>query len=430
MTKFTLSKENILKLNSFISRGKEITSTSKYVFSPEGDKLTVAMMGNSFSVRFILAIENLVSDEDPDTLNYFVGDIISIANTALRVMGSTESVDIEIEKELEVTRTKISNPLTHTDIALTNYSQIPIMEAKEVLDTFDTDMKDLFKGDTFIVTPTIEFMNVMTTMCRSMVVSGREVNSAQISRESYEYFPKDENGVQSSTSETAYRTVIKYCDPQGIITYRLADDISPYDRDIIVQSAVIDYAKPFIKDGVTLTFEETDTWVKIDSQQAGFTMILGLEPNLFQFPSEQEESCVIPDPTSMTTISVDREALLSGLKTFDGVFRSELWRWSNIELDSSASRLSNNEIYFSHQDYNAEANTTVPVTIVENTDPATTDYTFLVGSAYLKDILDLMTDKTITIKYSSGEIGVPHGTGFIVESSNVRVVCIKILKKD
>lgn len=407
MTTFTLSKEEISKLNSFISHGKDITSSSKYVFAPKDQTLIVAMMGNSFSVRLSLVISDYTSDKQPDELNYFVGDINNIASTASKVLNKSESVKISIEEEAGVTRTRISNPETSTNIALTNYTPISTSEADEVIHAFENDLNSIFSGNKYVITPDIEFMNVMSIICRSMKASGNEVNSALVNKNE-----------------------VKYCDPQGILTYTLDNNISPYEKDIYIQNTIIDYAKPFMKEGVTLTFEDSNSWVCIESQNAGFVMVLGLESNKFQYPTEDEASYVSPETGSMTSIQVNREQLVEGLKTFDGVFRSELWRWSNIELDSSSEYLSNNQVLLSHSDYNAEASTIIPVQVVENTDATTDNYKFLIGSSYLNDILNLITDDNVIISYTSGEIGEPHGTGYIVEGSKIKVICVKIQKAD
>lgn len=407
MTTFTLSKEEINKLNSFISHGKDITSSSKYVFAPKDETLLVAMMGNSFSVRLSLVISDYNTDKQPDELNYFVGDINNISSTASKVLNKSDSVLITIEEESGVTRTKISNPETSTNIALTNYTPISPSEADEVLHIFENNMNSIFSGNKYVIVPDIEFINVMSIICKSMKTSGNEVNSALVNKNE-----------------------IKYCDPQGILTYTLENNISPYEKDIYIQNTVIDYAKPFMKEGVTLTFEDSNSWVCIESQNAGFSMVLGLEPNKFQYPTEEEASYVSPETGSMVSIQVNREQLMEGLKTFDGVFRAELWRWSNIELDSSSDYLSNNQILLSHSDYNADASTIIPIQVVENTDSATDGCKFLIGSSYLNDILNLMTDDTVILSYTSGEIGEPHGTGYIIEGSKIKVICVKIQKAD
>jgi hypothetical protein len=48
----------------------------------------------------------------------------------------------------------------------------------------------------------------------------------------------------------------------------------------------------------------------------------------------------------------------------------------------------------------------------------------------VKDMLNRMSDDEVEMSFSSGEIGVPHGTGFILSDSTLKVTCIKIINSD
>lgn len=405
MTKFNLSKDEIKKLDSYISHGKDLANTSKYIFSPKDDKLYIAMMGNAFSVRITLDITNLETDKDPSELNYFFGDLLGIIANANKLIKDSESLTFQIDETGDSSCTSIINDELDTKISLTNYEPKSPQEAEEILNAFETDLQDKFNGNQYTITPTDEFMKLMDIICRSMRVSGNEVNSAMVNH-----------------------NVVKYCDPQGILTYTLDTDVCPYDKDIIIQSSLIEYAKPLMKYGVTITLDETNQWAYIKA--TSFVMVLGLEENKFQFPTQDEEDYVSPSAGARTSISIDRQELLDGLTMFEGAFRSDLWKWANITLDSSKKYKSQNKIFLSHKDYNASVSTYVNMSVVEDNEVENEDFSFLIGSAYLKDILSIMKDDSVVISYTANEIGEPHGTGYMVEGEKLKVICVKIQKAD
>jgi hypothetical protein len=180
---------------------------------------------------------------------------------------------------------------------------------------------------------------------------------------------------------------------------------------------------------MSIVFDSTNQFACITVSDFDFSMILALNQNMFQYPTEDELAWVNPIPTNYIKVSVNREALLDAIKYFDNVFTAD-WKWANIELDSSKEYLDKSKILLTHGDYNANVKTEVNVTVIENT-TTDTNCRFLIGSSYLRDVLELMSETTdVNLYYSPLEIGEANGTGFMVESDKILVTCIKIIKSD
>ncbi len=405
-TQFTLTKAEVQKLLSFEAHGKDIIANSVSICLPDVNNNTLTMLflgGNDdFSARFIINISSASSDVT-NTLNYFLVNVAEFAATANKVLKGADFVTVIVAGE-DTTSTIIRNDVTKTEITIANHDKLTENKVKKIIQSFD-DYRNCFAGNTYKIKPNAEFLDIMAIICRSMKASGYELNSAMINH-----------------------NTIKYCDPQGIMEYTLKEDLSPYDKDIYIQDNLVKYMSSFIKDDVVLTLDESNQYAQIETSN-GLLMITSLAENVFQYPSEEEIDIVAPSDAENITLQVNKAELVEALNTFDGVFRSELWKWNSLVLDSSEVHLNNNQIYLSHADSNASASVFVPVTVISNTEPSKS-FKFLIGSAYVKDILSRMVDDNVTIIYSSGAIGTPHGTGFIIQDSVLKVICIKIIDSD
>lgn len=407
ITKFFLEKEELVKLSNFTSHGKDIVSNSVSICLPDiaNNKLTMLFLGGNddFSAKFVMNIVEASSDIPAESLNYFLVNISELSTTLLKVIGLSEKVQVTVSGDV-TTSTIIRNNETNTEISIVNHDKLTENKVKKIIQLFE-DYKSCFKDSVYKITPTTEFIDIMSIICKSMKASGYELNSAMINHNK-----------------------IKYCDPQGIMEYTLQDDVSPYDKDIYIQDCLVKYLSSFLKDNVVLILDESNTYAYIETSN-GLTLITSLSENVFQYPSDEEIDIVGPGVDSNITVQINRTDLINALGTFDGVFRSELWKWASLVFDSSKENISNNQIFLSHEDSNARASTILPVQLVSNTDTSET-CKFLIGSSYIKDILSKMSDDVITMTYSSGDIGTPHGTGFILQDSKLKVVCIKIIDSD
>lgn len=406
-TQFTLSKDEVAKLLSFESHGKDIisNSTNIFVLNKEQNQLDLLFLGadGDLSAKYQLEIANLETDVPEGQLNYYLADVSEFAVTANKVIKGADSITIRVMGD-DTTATNIKNEVTKTEISIVNHDKLTDNKVKRIIQSF-SDLNNCFIDETYVITPTVEFISIMETICRSMRASGYELNSAMIRH-----------------------NIIRYCDPQGILTYTLKDDICPYDKDIYIQDSLVKLLSSFIKDGITLTFDKTNTYAKIEIPGRLF-IIIALSENIFQYPTEEELAIVNPDPASMIKLKVKKSDLLEAIGTFDGVFRAELWKWCNLVFDASESYLSESKVYLSHMDSNAMASNYLPVQVIERTDTNET-CKFLIGSSYVKDMLNRMSDDEVEMSFSSGEIGVPHGTGFILSDSTLKVTCIKIINSD
>lgn len=407
-TQFILNKTELQKLSVFTSHAKDVLANTKIVCLPDvaSKTLTVLIQGadNLYTAKYIISLDSITSDAPEGQLNYFITNLTDVVSNALKIAKGEDTVEILIDNK-ESTQTIIKSTITNTKIAITNYEKLKESTVQRMLESFN-DYQNCFTGDTYTIKPTMEFLNIMTVICRSMRTSGRELNSAMVNRNK-----------------------IIYCDPQGIMEYTLEEEISPYDTGICVQDSIVKCFSPFIKDDVSITFDSTNRFAKIETS-TGLLLITSTAENSFQYPTPEEIDMVGPDMNKCISISVKKSDLLEGFSKFEGgLFRAELWKWENIKLGSSKSVLNNGYVTLYHNDSNAEVSTTVPVTVIANNNEEE-DCEFLIGSAYIKDILSQIEDESITISYSSGAIGTPHGTGLTIDSSKLKVVCIKIINPD
>jgi hypothetical protein len=408
LTQFTLSKDEVSKLASFEAHGKDIIANATSICLPDitNNKLDILFLGGSdeLSAKFSLNIANASTDIPVTDLNFYLTDVAEFAVMANKVIKGADSITVKVSGD-NTTATYIKNEVNQTEIAIVNHDKLTENKVKRIIQSFKDYQNCFTNGKTYTITPSPEFIDVMGMICRSMKASGYELNSAMINHQ-----------------------VITYCDPQGILSYTLKDDISPYDKDIYIQDILVKHMSSFSKDGIILTLDETNTYAKLEIPDR-LLIVMALPENIFQYPSKEEIDIVAPDPNSCISIKVNKAALLEALGTFDGVFRSEIWKWSSLVLDSSKQYLDEGKIFFSHGDSNARACTYLPVELLSKTEQKD-ECRFLIGSTYLKDILARMPNDDITITYSSEAIGTPHGTGFTVSDGIFEVICIKIIDSD
>lgn len=403
MITFSITKENAKTLDTFVKKSKDICTNSKYILSIVDDKLFVAFESSFFAAKFYLELTDVTKDAN---LEYFSCDLIQLSQTIQKLIRNSDCITIDIVDKEVATETIIRNPLTGTEIAFTEHEKKSDKEIQNIVNAFDLAKTNQFNEENYEIKPDNEFMNLMKVICKSMSISTNEVNSAVINRNK-----------------------LRYCDPQGIIEYTLATEVSPYDKDIYIQNLLIEYIKPYLGFNMSIVFDSTNQFACITVSDFDFSMILALNQNMFQYPTEDELAWVNPIPTNYIKVSVNREALLDAIKYFDNVFTAD-WKWANIELDSSKEYLDKSKIQLTHGDYNANVKTEVNVTVIENT-TTDTNCKFLIGSSYLRDVLELMNETTdVNLYYSPIEIGEANGTGFMVESDKILVTCIKIIKSD
>ena len=403
MITFSITKENAKVLDSFVKKSKDICTNSKYILTITENKLFVAFESSFFAAKYYVDVSNITTDP---SLTYFSCDLIQLSQTIQKLIKGSDYIVINIEDKEVATETTVTNPTTGTVISFTEHEKKSDKEIQNIIGAYDLAKDNQFTEEVYEIKPDNEFINLMKVICKSMAISTNEVNAAVI-----------------------HKNIIRYCDPQGIIEYILSKELSPYDKDIYIQNLLIDYIKPYFGFDMSLIFDSTNQFVNILVKDFDFSMILALNQNMFQYPTEEELAWVDPIATNQIKISVKKDDLLDAIRYFDNVFTAD-WKWANIELDSSKELLDSSKIKFSHGDYNAHVETTVDVEVIENTTSSET-CNFLIGSAYLRDILELMSEATdVNLYYSPIEIGEANGTGFIVEADKVLVTCIKIIKSD
>jgi hypothetical protein len=403
MTSFKVSVDSIKRIIALSSQGKEIASMTKPIFIVSDGLMDV----NLFSNRNVMEFKVDISDYSRDTTldassdDFFSVTIDDFASTLSKVSNLSDTVEVSIDRTSN--KITLKNSETGSKISLATYSsQVTPEEVTSAKTAFENLNKTKFA----------------------------KTNDISITQEIIDFFDtcqKFMNVTLSSNAICINKSIAKYMDTLIILKKTLSNPVSDADKDFYIQKNLVSLLKPMIKSVGTVNakFSEDDSAVLIESTEFGFKAAMGLVDIQFEYPTDEELVQFSPEETQEIKVSVKKEDLKKAFELFNGTFKAENWRFSNVSLQAPQDKLDAGKIHFEHSDFNAECFTDIDAKVISNTETAK-DTNFLFSMSCLNDLLNVVSESEVTIGMNSLEADVPHGAGFTIETPTISAVCCKV----
>ena len=401
MIQYNISREVLNLILEDISAFKLIVKDSRHIVYLEESKLII-LLENSFNIAML---EYEVSDlEIIDSKSYFVCNIQEYVHSLNKLCNKDGSVRTEVEVNSNTTKITVINTNTEFKISLMNYdglsekfAQLSKNKITELLEKYFTE-----NSIKFLVSK--ELLDCMVIVKRSMFATGNEVNSAILNKNK-----------------------LTYCDPQGIVNFNLSKNFSDYEGDVYIQPALLDKASSFSKAIDELTIELDSSmrfaFMKVGNKQ----LLVSLDLNNFQYPDESDIKYIEPDSSNQLKIKINIAEYKEAMSKFDGLFNSD-WKYNNIDTIITDELLANNTLKLVHEDFNASVETYLNFEVIEN-NLETNNYSFLLPSSYIEDLLDLViSEESVILSFSPIDTNQQNGLGIRIESKKINAIAIKIIQ--
>ena len=400
MISYNISREVLNLILEDISAFKLIVKDSRHIVYLEENKLII-LLENSFNIAMLeYEISNL---EIVDSKSYFVCNIQEYVHSLNKLCSKDGSVKTEVEINSNTTKITVINTNTEFKIALMNYDGLSEKFAQLSKNKVNELLEKYFVENSIKFLVSKELSDCIAIIKRSMFATGNEVNSAILNKNK-----------------------LTYCDPQGIIDFNLSKNFSDYDGDVYIQPALLDKASSFSKAVEELTIELDSSmrfaFMKVGNKQ----LLVSLDLNNFQYPDDSDIKYIEPDSNNHLKIKINIAEYKEAMSKFDGLFNSD-WKYNNIDTIITDELLASSSLKLVHEDFNASVETYLNFEIVEN-NLKTNNYSFLLPSSYIEDLLDLViSEESVILSFSPIDTNQQNGLGIRIESKKINAIAIKII---
>lgn len=400
MISYSISREVLNLILEDISAFKLIVKDSRHIAYLEENKLII-LLENSFNIAML---EYEISDlEIVDSKSYFVCNIQEYVHSLNKLCSKDGSVRTEVEINSNTTKITVINTNTEFKISLMNYDGLSEKFAQLSKNKVNELLEKYFAENSIKFLVSKELSDCIAIIKRSMFATGNEVNSAILNKNK-----------------------LTYCDPQGIIDFNLSKNFSDYDGDVYIQPALLDKASSFSKAIEELTIELDSSmrfaYMKVNNKQ----LLVSLDLNNFQYPDDSDIKYIEPALNNQLKIKINIVEYKEAMSKFDGLFNSD-WKYKNIDTIITDELLASNSLKLVHEDFNASVETYLNFEVVENS-LETNNYSFLLPSSYIEDLLNLViSEENVILSFSPIDTNQQNGLGIKIESKKINAVAIKII---
>lgn len=400
MISYNISREVLNLILEDISAFKLIVKDSRHIVYLEESKLVI-LLENSFNIAML---EYEISDlEIVDSKSYFVCNIQEYVYSLNKLCSKDGSVRTEVEINSNTTKITVININTEFKISLMNYDGLSEKFAQLSKNKVNELLEKYFAENSIKFLVSKELSDCIAIVKRSMFATGNEVNSAILNKNK-----------------------LTYCDPQGIIDFNLSKNFSDYDGDVYIQPALLDKASSFSKAVEELLIELDSSmrfaYMKVNNKQ----LLVSLDLNNFQYPDDSDIKYIEPALNNQLKIKINIAEYKETMSKFDGLFNSD-WKYNNIDTIITDELLASNSLKLVHEDFNASVETYLNFEIIENS-LETNNYSFLLPSSYIEDLLNLViSEENVILSFSPIDTNQQNGLGIKIKSKKINAIAIKII---
>lgn len=401
--KFTLSKNELLKLNTLVKTSQTVSDVSikasHFMFKADGDRLACAIYGSGNAIQFGVAISGLTKDANEN--GYFNVDVSQMIQAMEKVIQASGEEVVNADVGVN----KITVSAGKSKIAVNLFDLIDEAEFVEAFNAIDEKKKTSFtKADPLYALVTGEVVTFLETVGKFISMIGTD-------------------RVSGLSLEADH---ILYCDQAfSIIDKKVAQSLTNGDKVFIPQSlfSLLSSVHKLSSD-YNITYSDDSQYLYIDVPTLDFKAVVSLPQTLCEYPEQEVLAQIAPDPSNALEFDVDVKTLLTKMQMFDGVFPSSQWRWKTIEFYYVAAE---NAVNMRYSNFCAEVDTDLPVKAISSKG-SVGDFSFRLASILIYDYLNkLVSSDTATVLVSPYNENEEHGVGVTFKLGDFTLVTSKVV---
>lgn len=401
MTKFTINAENVKRLLSLTTQSKELLSLTKPVFCPTENSLSVNLYSARTALSFSVDISEFSTDETIG-FNYFNISIPEFTS-ALQLTSNSCSGSVEINVDKSNNTVYFKSLTTGTVISKPIYNNTVSDEEAQASVTAVEDIKSTYLQNPISLEINQDIMNFYEAASKFMNNTKNAQNTIAIDGDK-----------------------IRYGDQTIIIEKKLPKSFS--DKEIYLKKSLLDNLKTFIKASGVLTLYLTEDFdfAFFESNDIGYKAVFGLEESRYMYPTEEEAKAILPDESCGVKIKLLKKNLQDAFVPFNGTFKAsgDTWNWKATTIKVNKDVLDSGKISLVHKDWTGSAETTVPVTVLANTESAT-DGELIVSIQVIEELLSIIPEDEVTITLNCLSPNEEHGAAILIETDTVKAISVK-----
>ena len=217
---------------------------------------------------------------------------------------------------------------------------------------------------------------------------------------------------------------IKTADNLCILSVTTQSAIVGGTDSILLDREVVNIFKHADNFKISDAFDGENRYYYFDITNFGIKLMFVPRAFPWSFPTENDVAGIIPVDTKQITLEIDSERFYAELAKFDGVYEASTWRYGQVKFDVPVGF--KDEVALHYDNLVTEMYTTLPVTIVENTDN-NDGFLFMLPTIHFKSLRALLTSEaTFKLKLSSSKSSDPNGLGVVFQNSLASIVIAKM----
>ena len=401
MTEFQMSVEaanHLLKMISLTDKlEKEADGTLLYFAANE---LTVCLHGVNSNVSYKVPITNVVIDPEYINQAYACINVPKFKAAIGKCAVSSTPLTIRVNHE----KKSLTILSSGTSIAVNCYDSITESESNSIRNYWAEKMADASFVSSQAVEITPEILDVADLATK--VITSDDNNNIIVL--------KDNQIIYVDRVAIFYKTLTG---TNNAGTYYLP-------------KSIIDFIKPLIKEtkaGVTIHYSADARHIYFDVALYSLQVIIDVADLSCELPSDEDYANIIPEDNNHILLKVSKAVLKDALSKFDSIFDVTDYRWKQISWTVSEDSLNKGIIQLHHDDFSAEVDTTLEVSVVSNT-ADTSDFNFIIPGVILDNLVSLTDEDDLILNLSPVPSNEWHGRGIEISTPTFKAVCTRFIE--
>ena len=400
MTEFQISAdsaEHLLKMISLTDKlEKEADGTLLYFATNE---LTICLHGVNSNVSYKVPISNVTIDPEYINQAYACINVPKFKAALTKCTNSANPITIRVNHE----KKSLTISSASTSIAVSCYDTITEIESNSIYNYWTEKMADATFVSSLAIEITPEILEVADLATK--VITGDDNNNIIVL--------KDNQIIYVDRVALFYKTLSNL---NNTGTYYLP-------------KSIIDFIKPLIKEtktGITIHYSLDNRHIYFDLPAYSLQVIIDVADLACDLPSNEDYANIIPEDDNHILLKVSKAALKEALSKFDGIFDVSDYRWKQMSWTISEDSLNKGVIQLHHDDFSAEVDTTLDVTVIANT-ASSSDFSFIIPGVILDNLVSLTDEDELTLNISPVPSNEWHGRGIEISTPTFKAVCTRFV---
>lgn len=400
MTEFQISAESaehLLKMISLTDKlEKEADGTLLYFATNE---LTICLHGVNNNVSYKIPISNVIIDPEYVNLAYACINVPKFKAAITKCITSATPITIRVNHE----KKSLTISSASTSIVVNCYDTITDNESKSIYNYWAEKMADTTFVSNLAIEITPEILDVADLATK--VITSDDNNNIIVLKDNQ----------------------IIYVDRVALF-YKKLNNITNTGTYYLPKS-IIDFIKPLIKEtknSITIHYSLDNRHIYFDLPVYSLQVIIDVADLTCDLPSDEDYANIIPEDDNHILLKVSKAVLKDTLSKFDGIFDVSDYRWKQISWTISEDSLNKGVIQLHHDDFSAEVDTTLDVTVISNT-ANSSDFSFIIPGVILDNLISLTDEDDLMLNISPVPSNEWHGRGIEISTPAFKAVCTRFV---